>query len=506
MQKLLSIFIFLLCSQFSFSQTSEIEFSNVNVKLSSNFEFLDSRIDTTSIGFSQSGLSDAYLILKGGLTSLNTKNKKPGSRSFLVNILYLKATESSVYEIKSRLDIAFELYETQGETYGLIITDSFNIESKTAISWKSHQINNLTSFLIWLDSVAQQNKLEQATKEWDYIEIKEKWKYEIRILDYRNWGFARMINIPLKELPPRTIELKNLEQLLLGSTYCHHCSNYNIFNEVPEQVYSHSNLKKLDLAYNPINSISPKIQHLEKLEYLKLTNTNISTLPIEFGNLNLRTLELDQLDSLDVLPECICELSSLETLSMGFTSINKLPDCIGNLKNLKYLKMMNFTPLPISFSGLESLEFLELQTFNISQSELKMISNFVELDTLNLWAPVTLLPKEWSSLSNITSLSISITDSSNYNNIFSILKNFKNLKFLELKTHNISDLPSQIGWLTSLEELSVDSQDGFRRRLKFPKDISNLSNLKVFKKYQCKNFKEIKNLLPKHCEIDVSEY
>ena len=86
-----------------------------------------------------------------------------------------------------------------------------------------------------------------------------------------------------------------------------------------------------------ISEIPPEIGNLKELVSLSLPVNAISSLPKEIGRLQyLKSVDLsDNLILVDI--DILCDISSLEDLSLCGCNISKLPDRIGNLKHLKSL-------------------------------------------------------------------------------------------------------------------------------------------------------------------------
>lgn len=153
--------------------------------------------------------------------------------------------------------------------------------------------------------------------------------------------------------------------------------------EFPIEVCSFTNLRYLNLFGHLFKTIPPEIGNLQKLDTLILeANSDLEQLPKEFGNLNLKYLniqnanlrhfpiEICQLDSLEYLdimknqitevPSEIGQLKNLKTLYLNNTAIHSLPKEIGQLEKLEELWLINtdITDLPKEFANLSSLKYL----------------------------------------------------------------------------------------------------------------------------------------------------
>ncbi len=87
----------------------------------------------------------------------------------------------------------------------------------------------------------------------------------------------------------------------------------NDFESLPEEIYSLTSLKELDLGYNKLSSIPKSISNLASLKKLNLRSNDFESLP-------------EEIDS----------LKSLEELNLGF---NQCPMCgaVGKVKVLSHI-------------------------------------------------------------------------------------------------------------------------------------------------------------------------
>jgi Leucine-rich repeat (LRR) protein len=125
----------------------------------------------------------------------------------------------------------------------------------------------------------------------------------------------------LSALPIRFKELRHLVTLNLS---------HNHFHDVPvELVVPNSTLELLDLSYNAIASVPPKLSAIKSLRLLNLSHNQLAALPYAFGDLhNLRLLYLSH-NLFSSVPACILRLDSLLRLSLSYNQLQFLPDAIG---------------------------------------------------------------------------------------------------------------------------------------------------------------------------------
>ncbi|MCC7297976.1 MAG: hypothetical protein IT244_06535, partial [Bacteroidia bacterium] len=132
---------------------------------------------------------------------------------------------------------------------------------------------------------------------------------------------------------------------------------------IPESLYSLTNLVYLDLSALGLTYISPQIENLVNLESLYLNNNDyLDNLPDEIGNLtSLRYLNLSGCN-LEQLPAGIEKLIALESLDLSLNPIAELPEGIGNLEMLYSLNLSGtgMVNLPYSLKNCKSLNTLNM--------------------------------------------------------------------------------------------------------------------------------------------------
>jgi Leucine-rich repeat (LRR) protein len=91
---------------------------------------------------------------------------------------------------------------------------------------------------------------------------------------------------------------------------------YQNLTEIPSEVFELPNLEHLDLAHNQIGVVSNRLIELPKLKELYLNSNNISELPLNFKELNIKLLYIQNNPINDLphiqsfLPSSIVELKS----------------------------------------------------------------------------------------------------------------------------------------------------------------------------------------------------
>lgn len=145
----------------------------------------------------------------------------------------------------------------------------------------------------------------------------------------------------------------------------------NIFNENFHLIKNNDTLKCLTIRGGlPDIQLFKKLSilsNLESIEFSNLSTKDIGTFDDILKSLqklkSLKKLNINNFDTLKVLPSSICNLTQLKELRVYFTGIEYLPNNIGDLINLKDLDIPSnnaIKTLPKSFLNLKSLETLTI--------------------------------------------------------------------------------------------------------------------------------------------------
>nr|XP_043611552.1 putative disease resistance protein At3g14460 [Erigeron canadensis] len=197
---------------------------------------------------------------------------------------------------------------------------------------------------------------------------------------------------------------------------------------LPQQQF----LRVLSLAKYRINEVPQSIEGLKHLRYLNFSDTDITCLPEQIGDLyNLQSLLLSGCTKLSRLPDSLVKLKNLRYLNLsGCTKLSRLPDNLIKLINLRYL-------------------------------------NFSRTD-------ITCVPEKVGNLYNLQSLLLS--GCHGLCSLPSSLVKLINLRHLEITdTPKLKELPIGIGELTGLQTLSkVIIGDANRFKISHLKDLQHL--------------------------------
>jgi len=155
------------------------------------------------------------------------------------------------------------------------------------------------------------------------------------------------------------------------------------------------------------------------------------------------------------LPESICQLKKLKTLSLYRNDLTTLPSCIKNLANLELLNLNlnNLVSLPNEIGYLTKLKEIALEDNDLTTLPAGF-GKLVNLKELSLIGnKISTLPDEVGNLA-ITKLDLS------YNAIGSVptaIGKFAKLEELYLDNNKVYRIPSSITRLGKLETLSLDN-------------------------------------------------
>ncbi|KAI8938986.1 hypothetical protein NX059_004830 [Plenodomus lindquistii] len=300
----------------------------------------------------------------------------------------------------------------------------------------------------------------------------------------------------------------------------------NDARRLPPSLSLASRLTMLDISNNRLQSLdTAKLQKLQSLQGLRLSNNGLTRLPSYFGQYRaLRSLNLSS-NSLHEFPDFLCEVRTLVDLDISFNSISSLPK-IGQLTCLERLwatnnklscsfpstlsNLVNLREIDVRFNALDSmdvmsqlprLEYLMIGHNSISAFEgyfpkirvLHMNHNPVtrfgltqpvpSLSVLNLAsAKLAQLPEDlFAKLTGLTKL---ILDKNHFTSLSNNIGMLFRLEHLSVARNSLDVLPTEIGKLVELKYLDVrennlsvlPSELWYARRLETLNVSSNILN------------------------------
>lgn len=280
-------------------------------------------------------------------------------------------------------------------------------------------------------------------------------------------------NSPLAKLPVDFGTLGNLAHVSLSNTK---------LRDLPASIGNLFTLKTLSLQDNPkLGSLPASFGQLSGLQELTLKGNRIHELPSMGGASSLQTLTVDD-TALAWLPADFGTLRNLAHLSLSNTQLHELPANTGNLHALKTLSLQGnqqLATLPSSLGYLSGLEELTLK--NSSVSELPPIGPGSALKTLTVEnSPLTSIPAD-------------------------IGIQCKQLTHLSLSNTQLRALPSSIGRLSNLTELTL--KNNAHLELLSERDVRKLTSVKTIDLSGCVRLEALPpsiGKLPKLKTLDLS--
>ncbi|TVK90638.1 Leucine-rich repeat-containing protein 40 [Bagarius yarrelli] len=266
-------------------------------------------------------------------------------------------------------------------------------------------------------------------------------------------------------------EQTDLTKLLLSS---------NKLQTISEDIKLLPALVVLDIHDNELATLPRSIGELEQLQKLILSHNKLAELPTEIWSLtNLRCLHLQQ-NLLEQLPANLGQLCHLEDLDVSNNKLTAIPDSLANLCNLIKLNLSfnNLKSLPPAISGMKSkhqivpaLDLCGLFPKHFSSVDLRMLdcslnqlesvppvlAQMASLEQLYLRHNKLRFLPELPSCTTLKELHCG-------NNQIEVLeadhlKHLSALSVLELRDNKVKILPEEITLLQGLERLDLTNND-----------------------------------------------
>jgi Leucine-rich repeat (LRR) protein len=224
----------------------------------------------------------------------------------------------------------------------------------------------------------------------------------------------------ISSIPDPIFAISSLKKLYLPK---------NKIQDLPDRFFSDfQSLEFLDISWNFLETISPKIEQLKQLEHLNAGCNLIASVPAEFS-------------------KCF----RLKFLILHGNFISNFPSKILKAMNLQQLKIFH-NPMP-----------------EITQ---RILCNFVEkgseLDLSNM--EISDLPAEISLLSHLQTLRIA---QNILKKLSVMISQLTNLKFLDVSNNFLEEIPAYIYQMPNLERISLA---GNAKLQHYPEEINALRN------------------------------
>ncbi|XP_022760063.1 receptor-like protein 12 [Durio zibethinus] len=282
------------------------------------------------------------------------------------------------------------------------------------------------------------------------------------------------------QIPSQVLELPKLVILDLSANTRLELQNPSLKSLAEKLV----NLKYLNIdEVNASSTIPQSLANLSYLTYLSLRNCELrGEFPTEVFQLpNLQYLRVSYNPSLTGrLPE-FHKNSSIESLKLTNTGFSgELPKSIGNLKSLSFLSVGDCHlsgPIPSAMANLSQLNYLSLNHNGFSPGNLPWLGKLTKLTQLDVRSTNS-HGDILFSLKNLTQLiSVYLYHNQFSNRIPSWLGNLTQLKYLDLGVNKFwGPIPESIFTLVNLKYLALD-YNHLSGTIKF-ESFLNLKNLK----------------------------
>lgn len=173
----------------------------------------------------------------------------------------------------------------------------------------------------------------------------------------------------------KQVEWSKLKLTLLHSSWMYSIAPWvvslklvnNHLRRLPEELFKASQLRRLDLSHNLLETIQASLLSMPNLEYLNLSHNHLKELP-ETENWSPQLLSLDLTkNSLHSLPTSI-QYSSIEILILRENQFTAVPRCLCRIKTLTSLDLSH---MPISSLPKEMENLDKLVNLNVTNASIK---------------------------------------------------------------------------------------------------------------------------------------
>ncbi|XP_054338969.1 leucine-rich repeat-containing protein 40 isoform X2 [Pongo pygmaeus] len=209
----------------------------------------------------------------------------------------------------------------------------------------------------------------------------------------------------------------------------------NQLTSLPSAIRELQNLQKLNVSHNKLKILPEEITNLRNLKCLYLQHNELTCISEGFEQFsNLEDLDLSN-NRLTAVPASFSSLSSLVRLNLSSNELKSLPAEINRMKRLKHLDCNSnlLETIPPELAGMESLELLYLQ-----RNKLRFLPEF----------PSCSLLKELHVGEN----QIEMLEAEH-------LKHLNSILVLDLRDNKLKSVPDEIILLQSLERLDLSNND-----------------------------------------------
>lgn len=239
------------------------------------------------------------------------------------------------------------------------------------------------------------NHRTQIIPDSKYGEVVSQYNLDEALKNPDKYRSARFYQAGLKEFPEQLFLFKNLEEIDLS---------FNQISSLPAKLSEFKLLKGLYVISNKITAIGSEIINCSQLEVLQIDNNPLQTISTDIAKMiNLEEFTMGAIAQECKIPYTFWSLTGLKKIKITNSNLTEIPVEIQNLKQLDELCLSHnaITNIPNELYSLNALTYLNLG-YNKINSVSKNISTLTNLYYLGVfYNPVTAIPNEIASLKNL---------------------------------------------------------------------------------------------------------
>lgn len=174
--------------------------------------------------------------------------------------------------------------------------------------------------------------LDMRRKQVDWSKLKLTLLHPSWVYSIAPWVVSlKLINNHLRKLPSELFSATQLRRLNLSQ---------NLLENLPADIFALPNLEYLTLAHNRLKEIPETDVWTQSLLSLDLAENLLTTLPQGIQNSSIEILNLSK-NNFTTIPKCLCRITSLTSLDLSSTLITTFPPEMQHLDHLVNLNVTN---------------------------------------------------------------------------------------------------------------------------------------------------------------------
>jgi internalin A len=317
--------------------------------------------------------------------------------------------------------------------------DVEKLKALKTLDLSSNKSLNATTSLVQISKISNLEKLFLNNSGISEIPSTIGALTQIKVLD--------LFNNPIKKIHSSIGDCSNLEEIYLGSDFFN--KERMELQTIPASIGNCKKMKRMQMSLCSLSELPSSFENLQKLEFLDLSWNKFSQFPIVLTKLEgLKHLDLS-INTISSLPDNFGKLSqNLETFLMAANfntqvknKITVLPSSIATLTKLKTLSLRDqvFETMPASFwTGLTQLEDLNLMGGLLQEIPIE-IEHLTQLKKLNVKAnEIKSISAGLGKCAQLEELNIAYNPDLDIDRTFQLLREMKQLKFLDISYNEFS--------------------------------------------------------------------